>query len=108
LVGQLTGPSDFSEIDSDFSTVIRHLPGPSGTLDDGEAVMNVGREVRWPLAPFLGVIVQSAVSSATSEAFHSMGDGLYTKGLKRVGGTEFQADQAALFRLLSSGIGLAC
>jgi amidase len=54
--GQLTGLSDFSEIDTDFSTVIRHVPGPSGSLDDGEAVMNVGREVRWPLAPFLGVI----------------------------------------------------
>jgi acetamidase/formamidase len=55
--GQLAGLSDFSEIEEDFSTVIRHVPGRSGTLDDGEAVMNVGREVRWPLAPFLGVIV---------------------------------------------------
>jgi hypothetical protein len=55
--GQLTGLSDFGDIDEDFSTLIRHVPGRSGTLDDGEAVMNVGREVRWPLAPFLGVIV---------------------------------------------------
>lgn len=55
--GQFTGRSDFKDIDEDFSTVIRHVPGPSGTLDDGEAIMNVGREVRWPLAPFLGVIV---------------------------------------------------
>lgn len=55
--GQLTGLSYFSDIDENFSTVIKHLPGPSGTLDDGFAVMDVGREVRWPLAPFLGVIV---------------------------------------------------
>ncbi|MGE4250385.1 MAG: acetamidase/formamidase family protein [Parvibaculaceae bacterium] len=55
--GELTGLSYFDEIDEDFSTVIRHHPGKSGTLDDGYAVMNVGREVRWPLAPFLGVIV---------------------------------------------------
>jgi amidase len=55
--GQLTGLAEFADIDEDFSTVVRHLPGPSGKLDDGEAVMNVGREVRWPLAPFCGVIV---------------------------------------------------
>lgn len=55
--GQFAGRSEIREIDENFSTVIRHVPGPSGTLQDGEAVMNVGREVRWPLAPFLGVIV---------------------------------------------------
>ena len=55
--GQLTGLAEFAGIDEDFSTVIRHVTGKSGTLADGEAVMNVGREVRWPLAPFLGVIV---------------------------------------------------
>jgi acetamidase/formamidase len=55
--GQFAGRSEIKEIDENFSTVIRHVPGPSGTLDDGEAVMNVGRDVRWPLAPFLGVIV---------------------------------------------------
>jgi amidase len=55
--GQLTGLAEIGEIDEDFSTVIRHIVGRSGTLDDGEAIMNVGREVRWPLAPFCGVIV---------------------------------------------------
>ena len=55
--GQLTGLAEFADIDEDFSTVIRHIAGRSGTLDDGEAIMNVGREVRWPLAPFCGVIV---------------------------------------------------
>jgi len=55
--GQFTGRSYLSDIDENFSTVIKHVPGASGTLDDGYAVMNVGREVRWPLAPFIGVIV---------------------------------------------------
>jgi amidase len=55
--GQFAGRSEIKDIDENFSTVIRHVPGPSGTLEDGEAVMNVGREVRWPLAPFIGVIV---------------------------------------------------
>ena len=56
-MGPCAGRSEWAEIDEPFSTVIRHVPGPSGTLRDGEAVMNVGREVRWPLAPFIGVIV---------------------------------------------------
>lgn len=55
--GPLAGLAEYQEIDEPFSTVIRHVPGPSGTLADGEAVMNVGREVRWPLAPFIGTIV---------------------------------------------------
>jgi amidase len=55
--GPLAGLSEWKEIDESFSTIIRHVPGPSGTYSDGEAIMNVGREVRWPLAPFLGVIV---------------------------------------------------
>lgn len=56
-LGPVAGLAEWQEIDEPFSTVIRHVPGPSGTLADGEAVMNVGREVRWPLAPFIGTIV---------------------------------------------------
>lgn len=55
--GPLAGRVGWEEVDEPFSTVVRHVPGPSGTLKDGEAVMNVGREVRWPLAPFIGTIV---------------------------------------------------
>lgn len=55
--GPVAGLTEWQEIDEPFSTVIKHVPGPSGTLRDGEAVMNVGREVRWPLAPFIGTIV---------------------------------------------------
>ena len=53
--GQLTGLSELGEIDEDFSTVVRHIPGRSGTLDDGQAVMNVGRE--GPLA--VGSVLRS-------------------------------------------------
>lgn len=55
--GPLAGLSEFAELDGAFGTIVRHVPGPSGTLADGEAVMDVGREVRWPLAPFIGTIV---------------------------------------------------
>jgi amidase len=69
--GQFTGLSELSEIDEDFSTVIRHVAGRSGTFADGEAVMNVGREVRWPLAPFCGVMVtapeRGAENTVTSQ-----------------------------------------
>lgn len=55
--GPIAGLAAWEEIDAPFSTLIRHVAGPSGTLRDGDAVMNVGREVRWPLAPFIGTIV---------------------------------------------------
>jgi acetamidase/formamidase len=55
--GPIAGLSEWADIDEPFSTVLRHVPGPSGTFKDGEAVMNIGREVRWPLAPFIGTIV---------------------------------------------------
>ena len=55
--GPIAGLKEWESIDEPFSTVIKHVPGPSGTLADGEAVMNVGREVRWPLAPFLGCVM---------------------------------------------------
>lgn len=54
--GQLCGLEAFSTLDEDFSTVINHTPGLSGTFADGQAMMNVGREVRWPLAPFIGFL----------------------------------------------------
>jgi amidase len=56
-IGPISGLAEFAEIDEPFGTIIKHVPGPSGTLADGEAVMNIGREVRWPLAPFIGTIV---------------------------------------------------
>jgi len=55
--GQLAGLTEWQEFDEPFSTVVRHTLGPSGTYADGEAIMNLGRETRWPLAPFIGTIV---------------------------------------------------
>jgi acetamidase/formamidase len=55
--GPVAGTVEWQEVDEPFRTIVRHVPGPSGTLADGEAVMDVGREVRWPLAPFIGTIV---------------------------------------------------
>lgn len=56
-IGLLAGQGEWSDIDVDYATILQHEPGPSGTLADGEAVMRVdGREVRWPLAPFIGTI----------------------------------------------------
>jgi acetamidase/formamidase len=56
-VGIMDGRVGWEELTGPYGTIIRHEPGPSGTLTDGEAVMNITREVRWPLAPFLGTIV---------------------------------------------------
>ena len=56
-IGPLAGQSEWAAIDEPFATIIQHVPGASGTLADGEAVMRVDdREVRWPLAPFIGTI----------------------------------------------------
>jgi len=55
-IGPLAGLREWADIDEPFATIIRHEPGPSGTLQDGEAVMHLEREVRWPLAPFIGTI----------------------------------------------------
>ena len=55
--GPMAGRTGWEELNGPFGTIIRHEPGPSGTLADGTAVMDVGREVRWPLAPFIGTIV---------------------------------------------------
>jgi amidase len=42
------------ELGQNFTKVIKHLPGPSGTTADGTAVF--GRSLTWPLAPFIGTI----------------------------------------------------
>src|ERR1044072_9253401 len=41
--GPLAGRTGWEEVDEPFSTVIRHVPGPSGTLADGEAGRDGGR-----------------------------------------------------------------
>lgn len=54
--GLLAGLAEFPELDVDFATILQHEPGPSGTLRDGDVVMRLDREARWPLAPFVGTI----------------------------------------------------
>jgi amidase len=49
--------SGWEDAQGPWATIIRHEPGPSGTLNDGWAVANVGREVRWPLQPFIGTLM---------------------------------------------------
>ena len=54
--GVLDGRVGWDDCSGPFSTIIEYESGPSGTLTDGEAVMTLDREVRWPLRPFIGTI----------------------------------------------------
>jgi amidase len=54
--GPFAGKVGWEELEGPWSTIIQHVPGPSGTLSDGEAVMTLDRESRWPLAPFIGTL----------------------------------------------------
>ncbi len=44
----------FKKINEYKTRIIKHIPGPSGTMDDGECVFN--DHIRWPLAPHIGTI----------------------------------------------------
>lgn len=55
--GPFSGKIGWEELQGPWATIIRHEPGPSGTLVDGTAVMSLDRQVRWPLAPFIGTLV---------------------------------------------------
>lgn len=37
-----------------FTRILKHVPGPSGTLDDGECILS--SRTRWKLSPFIGTI----------------------------------------------------
>lgn len=54
--GPFHGKSGWESVQGPWATIIKHVPGPSGTLRDGHAVMNLDRESRWPLAPFIGTL----------------------------------------------------
>lgn len=55
--GIVDGLVGWEEVHGATATRLEHEPGPSGTLRDGEVVMRLKREHRWPLAPFIGTIV---------------------------------------------------
>ena len=54
-IGALADSERWSEIHaSEYTHIIRHEPGPSGTTRDGKAVYRDG--VHWDMAPFVGTI----------------------------------------------------
>lgn len=55
--GPMDGRIGWEEVQGPWSVIIEHEPGPSGTLRDGTAVMELDRTVRWPLMPFIDTIV---------------------------------------------------
>jgi amidase len=52
--GPLADSVRWPELGKNFTKIIRHVPGPSGTLRDGRAVYD--EKLSWPLAPFIGTI----------------------------------------------------
>jgi len=59
--GGVCGPATrWPELDSPYSHIVKHVPGPSGTLADGKAMLNEFqsdfRKMGWDLAPFIGTI----------------------------------------------------
>lgn len=54
--GIVDGQADWQEVQGPWATILRHVPGPSGTLRDGEVIAALEGESRWPLSPFVGTI----------------------------------------------------
>src|SRR5262249_54963883 len=54
IVDSRTG---WETVQGPWATILKHEVGPSGTLEDGEVVLSLDHESRWPLAPFIGTIV---------------------------------------------------
>lgn len=52
--GPLANSRKWPELGENYTRVIRHIPGPSGTLRDGKAIYN--DRLSFPLAPFIGTI----------------------------------------------------
>lgn len=51
------GQKGWEELHGSWSTIIKHERGPSGRFSDGEAVMTLDRESRWPIEAFIGTLV---------------------------------------------------
>lgn len=52
--GPMANSRKWPELGENYTRVIRHIPGPSGTLRDGKAVFS--ENISWPLEPFIGTI----------------------------------------------------
>jgi amidase len=52
--GPLAASRKWPELGQAYTRIIRHVPGPSGTLRDGNAIFS--DDLSWPLEPFIGTI----------------------------------------------------
>ena len=52
--GPLSDSNKWSAVNGPFVHIVRHLPGPSGTMRDGKGVLN--ERVTWDLRPMIGTI----------------------------------------------------
>jgi acetamidase/formamidase len=53
--GPLGESTRWPELSADYTTrILRHTPGPSGTMSDG--TLHFNERVRWPLTPFIGTL----------------------------------------------------
>lgn len=55
--GALLNNYQFPELQTSYSRIIHHHPGPSGTYADGTGTFHVDRDVTIPLRPFIGTMV---------------------------------------------------
>ncbi len=53
-IGPLNDSKKWSECNGPFTHIIKHLPGPSGTTQDGKGVFS--DKITWDLKPFIGTI----------------------------------------------------
>ncbi|UCF98942.1 MAG: acetamidase/formamidase family protein [Spirochaetaceae bacterium] len=52
--GPCANSRKWPELGENYTKIIRHIPGPSGTLRDGVALYS--ENLSWPLSPFIGTI----------------------------------------------------
>ncbi|MHB8278114.1 MAG: acetamidase/formamidase family protein [Candidatus Humimicrobiaceae bacterium] len=52
--GPLSESSKWPELRENYTKILKHIPGPSGTTSDGKAIYN--NKISWNLTPFIGTI----------------------------------------------------
>jgi acetamidase/formamidase len=72
-MGPLGDSATYPECRGPYTTVIRHLPGESGTTSDGKAVFE-GR-IEWPLVPHIGTIGTTPLRPIAAGADSVFGQG---------------------------------
>jgi amidase len=71
--GPLHDSSAYAECRGPYTKIIRHLPGPSGTMSDGFGVFS--DSIRWELKPHIGTIGTAPTSAVTWGANSALGQG---------------------------------